>query len=471
MKHPLLAIALGSLVFLSACDKAEQTFTQDEIKTAETLRDNALNENVAYELLESLTTEIGPRMVGSENEKRSIAWAIDKFETLGFDKVYTEPVTVPRWLRGKAEASIISPYPQPMHITSLGHSVGTPDGGIEAEVIHFATLDDLKNAPEGAADGKIVFISNRMERAQNGSGYGKAVPARSTGAVEAAKKGAIAIIIRSIGTDNHRVPHTGMMRYADDVTRIPAAALSNPDADVMERQFERGKPVTVALNMENSFDGEFITQNVIGEITGSETPEEIVIIGGHLDSWDLGTGAIDDGAGVSITMAVGKMIADLPNAPRRTIRVIAFAAEEIGLFGGKAYMEQHRDNLDNLIIGAESDFGADRIYAFATNVREQALPAMAEIAAVLKPLGIEHTGNEAGGGPDISPLRAIGMPVANLYQDGTRYFDLHHTADDTLDKVDPEQLTQNVAAYVTFTYLMAQHQGKLSKIEATETQE
>lgn len=468
MKHPIIIMALSSLVFLSACDQVEPTFSKVEIETAETLRDNALVENSAYELLESLTTEIGPRMVGSANEERAILWAIDKFEKMGFDKVYTEPVTVTRWVRGAANAAIISPYPQPMHITSLGYSVGTPQGGIEAEIVHFPTLDDLKNAPDGAADGKIVFISNRMERSRDGSGYGKAVPARSTGAAEAAKKGALAIIIRSIGTDSHRVPHTGMMRYQDGVEKIPAAALSNPDADVLLRQIERGLPISFALNMENSFEGDFVTQNVIAEITGSEAPEEIVIIGGHLDSWDLGTGAIDDGAGIAITMAAGKMIADLPTAPRRTVRVIAFAAEEIGLVGGFAYADRHQDNLENLIIGAESDFGADRVYAFSTNVNEAALPAMAEITSVLKPLGIEYGDNEARGGPDLIPLKRAGMPVATLHQDGTRYFDLHHTADDTLDKVDPVQLTQNVAAYVVFAYLMAEHDGKLAKPTAQE---
>jgi hypothetical protein len=468
MKNLIKVALTSSLLILAACDSQDPIFSKEEIKTAQSLRDTALKENVAYELLESLTTEIGPRMVGSANEERAILWTIDKLISLGFDKVYTEPVTVPRWVRGAAEAKIISPFPQAMHLTSLGFSVGTADGGIEAEVIHFATLDDLKNASESAAAGKIVFISNRMERTQNGSGYGKAVSTRSIGAIEAAKKGAIGLIIRSIGTDDHRIAHTGMMRYQDDVPKIPAAALSNPDADLMERQFERGLPVSIYLNMENSFEGDFVTQNVIGEITGSETPEEIIIIGAHLDSWDLGTGAIDDGAGMAITMAAGKMIADLPIAPRRTIRVIAFAAEEIGLMGGKAYLERHKANIDNLIIGAESDFGADRIYSFATNVREQALPAMAEIAAILKPLGIEQGNNDAYGGPDISPLKGAGMAVASLYQDGTRYFDIHHTADDTLDKVDPEQLTQNVAAYVAFTYLMAQHSGKLAKIKTQE---
>lgn len=462
MSNITTALISASMLFLAACDQSEPYFSQDEINTAVNLRQQALENNQAYTLLESLTTEVGPRMAGSTGDAKAVSWAVAKFEELGFDKVYTEPVTVPIWIRGDARGEIIAPYPQPMHITSLGHSVGTPDGGIEAEIIHFANLEALQNAPDGVAEGKIVFISKQMERSQNGSGYGQAVPARSNGAVEAAKKGAIGILIRSIGTDNHRVPHTGMMRYDDEVTKIPAAALSNPDADLLLRQVERGEAVTVAFSLDNAFDGEIVTYNVVGEITGSVAPEEIIIIGGHLDSWDLGTGTIDDGAGVSITMAAGKIIADLPQAPRRTIRVIAFAAEEIGLYGGRAYAEAHKDEIDNIIIGAESDFGADRVYAFATNVREQGLPAMAEIADVLAPLGIEHKGNTGGPGPDIIHLNGAGMSVASLYQDGTRYFDLHHTADDTLDKVDPVQLTQNVAAYTVFTYLMAQHRDPLS---------
>lgn len=468
MNNIIKTILAASLLILSACDTSEPVFSAEEIATATALRDQALEANVAYTVLESLTTEVGPRPAGSVGEERSISWALAKFEELGFDKVYLEPVSVPKWTRGTASAEILSPYPQPMHVTSLGHSVGTVEGGIEAEVIHFATLQDLIDAPEGAADGKIVFISNRMERAQNGSGYGPAVQARSKGASEAAKKGALAILIRSIGTDNHRVPHTGMMNYEDGVEKIAAGALSNPDADMLLRQVERGVPVRVAFNMQNEFAGDVMSYNVIGEITGSEKPDEIIIIGGHLDSWDLGTGAIDDGAGVAITMAAGKIIGDLPVAPKRTIRVIAFAAEEIGLVGGRAYAKQHADNMENLIIGAESDFGADRIYAFATKVRGEALPAMAEIAEVLKPLGIEHTGNEAGGGPDILPLKSAGMAVASLYQDGTRYFDLHHTADDTFDKVDETQLKQNVAAYVAFSYLVAQYEGYLYIQKTTE---
>lgn len=467
MKNPIITLASLCLLSLSACDNSEPVFSAQEIETAVNLRDQALEANVAYTVLESLTTEVGPRPAGSAGDQAAVKWAIAKFTELGFDKVYTEPVSVPLWTRGAISAEILAPFPQPMHITSLGHSVGTPDGGIEAEIIHFSTLQDLVDAPEGIAEGKIVYISNRMERAQNGSGYGPAVQARSNGASEAAKKGAVAMFIRSIGTDNHRVPHTGMMRYADGVAKIPAAALSNPDADVLLRQVERGAPVSVAFNMQNEFGGDVLSYNVIGEITGSVTPEEAIIIGGHLDSWDLGTGAIDDGAGVSITMAVGKIIGDMAQAPKRTIRVIAFAAEEIGLYGGRAYATKYADDLDNIIIAAESDFGADRIYAFATNVREEALPATVEIAQVLAPLGIQHTGNQAGGGPDISPLKAAGVAVVNLYQDGTRYFDLHHTADDTFDKVDEAQLSQNVAAYAAFTYLVAQYEGRFN-IEAVE---
>lgn len=438
-------------------------FSNGDIDVAKRLRDDAMVGTNAYALLESLTTEVGPRLAGSEANQRAVEWAMVKFAELGFDRVWREPVTLPGWRRVSANARVLTPFPQPLRITSLGLSGSTPEGGVDAEIIHFDTIDDLISAPEGAAEGKIVFISNRMERARDGSGYGPAVRARGNGPAEAFAKGAVALVIRSIGTDSKRLPHTGSMRTNEPRPRVPAAALSNPDADLLVNMLSRGLPVTMHLDIQNEDLGEVTTSNIIGDITGSEAPDEIVLIGAHLDSWDLGTGAIDDGAGVAITLSAGARIAALAQHPRRTVRVVMFGAEEVGLYGARAYAVAHAEELSNHIIAAESDFGAGRIYRLSPAVGEAALPAMAEIAQVMAPLGIELGANDGDGGPDITPMFDAGVPAAGLDQDGTVYFDLHHTADDTLDKVDADALDQNVAAYVTFAYLAAQYDGRFTR--------
>jgi len=432
----------------------------DEEQLIENLRDQSLKSSLAYDLLESLTTEVGARMPGSPQDKLAVQWAKKKFSTLGFDKVWTEPVKFNPWMRGEESARIISPFNQNLHVTALGLSVPTPEKGVEAEVIHYETVEKLIAAPAGSAEGKVVFISRKMQRHRDGKGYGAVVKARAIGAIEAAKKGAIALVIRSVGTDSHRLPHTGMMRYEDKVNKIPAGAISNPDADLLLRVLKRGKPVTLKLKLLSKRLPEYTSHNVIAEMTGFSLPQEKVVIGGHLDSWDLGTGAVDDGAGVAITMAAAKLIGDSKQRPKRTIRVVLWANEEQGLVGAKAYARVHQDDLANHIVGAESDFGAGKIYGFASKVDPINQSRVEQMARLLKPLGIEYLGNNAGPGPDLIPMARLGMPVFSLKQDGSDYFDLHHTADDTLDKVKPENLAQNVAAYAVFAYLAANSEHK-----------
>lgn len=452
-----LSVLSLSLYFL--CQSAfanDVVFDSKTLDKAATLRDGALQKNEAYALLESLTTEVGPRMAGSPADAKAVAWAEQKFKALGYDKVTLQPVTFPVWQRGHEKAEVLSPFPQRLLITALGGSVGTDGKTLDAEVVEFASLDALKAAPENSLNGKIAFINKRMERFKNGSGYGPVVAGRGAGATEAAKKGALAIVIRSVGTDSDRLPHTGMMRYSNEVKKIPAAALSIPDADLLENMLKRGKPVILRLDIAAGLTGTYTSYNVIGEIRGREKPEEVVVIGGHLDSWDLGTGAVDDGAGVSITMAAGALIGQMKQAPRRTIRVIAFANEEQGLYGGKAYAESNKTNVANHQIGAESDFGAGRIYSFGAGVSDTVWPVIEQIGSVLAPLGIITEKGKGSAGPDIGPISELGMPWAELQQDGTDYFDLHHTANDTLDKVDPKALDQQVAAYAAFAYLSAE---------------
>ena len=465
MIKPTLFAALGGIYLLvnTSVSLAVEALTSTEIKHAEALRDTALKSPLAFDILESLTSEVGPRMAGTNKDAEAVKWGVNKLKALKFDRVWTEPVTFDRWVRGEETAAVIAPYRQPLKITALGGSVNTPDKGLTAEVAGFATLQALIDARPEDVKGKIVFINHRMSRHKDGRGYGPVVKGRGAGAVEGAKKGAVAVLIRSVGTDTHRLPHTGMMRYAEGVEKIPAAALSNPDADLLQRILDRKNAVRVKLEIGSRPDGRYTSHNVIGEITGSETPEEVVVVGGHLDSWDLGTGAVDDGAGVALTMAAAKLIADSGNRPRRTIRVILFANEEQGLNGAIEYAKVHQTDLTQHITGAESDFGAGQIYSFSSNVKQEAIPFVRQLGRVLKPLGIDYVDNKAGPGPDLIPLFRSGMSVFRLAQDGTDYFDLHHTADDTLDKVNPAALAQNAAAYAVFAYMTAQYSGRLDK--------
>jgi hypothetical protein len=449
-------LVLALCLAVSTAHAADAGLDKRALDNARTLAAAAGKGTDAYAIVESLTSEIGPRLAGSPAFDRAIDWAQAKFKALGYDKVYLEPVTFPTWERRHESGEILAPYPQRLVLTALGGSVGTGGKPLEAEVVEFATLDALKLAPLGSLTGKIAYISNRMERFKDGHGYGPAVAARS-GASDAASKGAVALIIRSIGTDSDRLPHTGMQHYAETGTKIPAAALSNPDADLLSNILRRGKPVTVRLDLDVGMTGQTKTAyNVIGEIRGRSKPDEVVVIGGHLDSWDLGTGAIDDGAGVAITMAAGAMIGRLDKAPKRTIRVIAFCNEEQGLFGGKAYAETHKAQLDLQQLGAESDFGAGRIYSFRAGTDAQAQPVLDQIGQLLAPLGIVYEKNTGGPGPDIGPFAAVGMPWAQLAQDGTTYFNYHHTANDTLDKIDAKAMDQQAAAYAVMAYAAAE---------------
>lgn len=422
------------------------------------LIEKALADDRAYEILESITTEIGPRLGGSQAEARARVWGAAKMKTMGFKNVRIETFEMPAWSRISESAAIVAPFPQALRVTALGNSVSTPDGGVTAQVVRFETLTELKGAPLTGIEGKIVFVDEKMTRTQDGSGYGVAVAKRSEATVEAAKRGALAAVIRSVGTDSHRNPHTGMMRTFEGAAVVPAAALSNPDADQLARALRLAKgPITMTLDLKTATAPSAPGGNVIGEIPGRT--DELIVIGGHLDSWDLGTGAIDDGAGIAITLAAAKLIDELGGKPGRTIRVVLWGAEEVGLFGAKAYAEAHKDELARHALAAESDFGAGPIWSMQTKFGEASAPTARLFAEALRGLGVGPGDNEAEGGADVSPLKEAGVPVLDLNQDGTDYFDLHHTPDDTLDKVDPEALKQNVAAWAAMLYVAAQTPG------------
>ncbi|GIU33185.1 peptidase M28 [Shewanella colwelliana] len=462
-------ILLSSIIFAAIIGCQHTPTTDRNQGVSAQLQQKALSSPLAYDIVESLTVEVGPRLPGSAQDLIAVQWAEEKLSNLGFDKVYKEPVQVPVWLRGEAKAAVVSPYPQPIVITALGGSVGTPEQGISAPIIRFATLAELKQAPPDDVAGKIVFIDHITPRFKTGKGYGITVGGRSKGAVAAAEKGAIAIVIRSIGTDHDRMAHTGMMRYQDGIPKIPAAAMSNPDADLLTLMLKRNPDVVLNLNMSPQNKGYATSYNVIGEVTGSSKPDEIVLIGAHLDSWDEGTGAIDDGAGVAIVTAAGHLISQLPQKPARTIRVVLYAAEEVGLVGGKTYAKAHQAELNNHYIAAESDFGAGPIYQIDFKVADGAFKDIQTLTASMAANGVAAGTNTASGGPDVSMLPSYGVPIASLRQDGTDYFDYHHTPNDTLDKIDPKALAQNVAAYAQFAYLMAQSNIELRPLPEPET--
>ncbi|WP_242165981.1 M28 family peptidase [Lysobacter sp. M15] len=450
----LLALFVASPAL--AQTPGQTTIPDAALQAASQLREQALADDTAWKVTESLTTEIGPRLAGSEADARAVEWARRKFEALGYDEVWTQPVTFPKWERRSEHGEVLGAYAQPLILAALG---GSPGGTVEGEVVRFDSLEALQAAPAGSLAGKIAFVDFAMERARDGRGYGTGSRVRGGGPSAAVRAGASAFLMRSAGTDSHRVAHTGITRFEEGLQPIPAAALSVPDAAQLSRLVARGATrVRVALDC--GWDGEYTSHNVIGEITGKRK-DEVVVIGGHLDSWDQGTGAIDDAAGIGITMAAGHLIGQRKDKPLRTIRVIAYANEEQGLHGGEVYAKSQAQSIASNQIIAESDFGAGRIYAFNTSSAKEgpAQRASEQIAEALAPLGIAYTPGEGGPGSDAGPSAALGVAWASLRQDGTEYFDLHHTPDDTLDKIDPEALAQNAAAYTVFAFLAAEADG------------
>jgi Zn-dependent M28 family amino/carboxypeptidase len=422
--------------------------------TAAALRDRALTDTTAWTVLEDLTTGIGGRPAGSPAMTRAKDWAVQTFTDLGFSNIRVEEFPKPSWTRGAESASVVAPYPVQLSIIGLGGTVPTPAKGVEAEIVVFRTYAAMLAAPEGSLKGKIAVVTQPMTRTQTGEGYGAAGVPRRAGASEAARRGAVAFLMRSVSTSDSRLAHTGLMRYADGLPQIPAAALGVPDAELLERLATRG-PVRVKLSLASTTNPNTVAWNISGEIKGSETPDEVIVIGGHLDSWDPGTGAIDDGAGIAITTAAAKLIGDLPKHPKRTIRVVMWGSEETG-GSSEAYIAAHKDETANMVIASESDLGADRIYTLMLPAGAAADPAFKELPGVLSPLKIFVARDPAPfGGSDTEGLQQAGVPVFTLRQDASRYFDLHHSADDTLDKVDPVQLNQNVAAWAALLYMIA----------------
>lgn len=422
----------------------------------------ALSNSHAFAFVRSLCDEVGPRLAGSPEDKAAVAWAQRTMRDMGLANVHAEPVKVTHWERGEAHAEILSPSRQPLTVAALGGSVSTPARGIEADVVEAENVAELKKLDDAAVRGKIVFLDPKTRRARDGRGYGESVGNRHAGAREAAAKGAVAFLLRSIGTDSDRLPHTGAKGKDDH--EIPALALAAPDAELLHRVLAEKKTVRVRLSNTSRTLPDAESANVVGEVPGRERPNEVVVIGAHLDSWDLGTGAIDDGAGVGIALETARVIAAMPDKPRRTVRVVLFANEEHGLEGAKGYAKAHAAEAGSIVVATEADFGADAVFSVSFRGDPAARDRFAALARALAPLGVARDDELAFAGADVTPLQALGVPVLELRQDGTRYFDFHHTANDTVDKIDPPTLALAAAAFATAVREAADMEGDFGRI-------
>ncbi|WP_374531588.1 M28 family peptidase [Novosphingobium sp.] len=443
MRNKIRAIALSALLLSTAANAAPPQ-----------------GSGTAWDILADMTTEVGQRLAGSPREAAAREWGVARLKTLGFSNVHIEPFTITGFVRGAESAELTAPYPQKLHITALGYSAPTPKGGLTGELVYFPTLDALKAAPEGSLRGKIVFVDHAMRANQDGSGYGPYGSVRRQGPGIASAKGAAGIVIRSVGTDSNRDPHTGVTSWPDGVKPIPAGAVSAPDANLIARIAGTGKPMTIALVLESHAQPNLPSGNVVADLPGRDPSLPPILVACHLDSWDLGTGAIDDAAGCAIVTSAA-LRAQEGGKPLRTIRVLWAGSEELGGFGGEAYAKAHAS--EPHAVAMESDFGAGRVWRVRVNFAESNQALGERVKTVLSPLGIVAGGDLAHGGTDVEPvISAQKLAVVDLDQDGTRYFDLHHTPDDTLDKVDPAELEQNVAAWTAVLQVIANEPGPIS---------
>jgi len=421
----------------------------------------ALTSTGAHDKLTYLCDRIGHRLSGSPGLERAVAWTAERMREEGVPRVWTDPVDVPHWVRGDVEeAVLVAPRIQPMAVTALGGTVATPDEGIEAEVLVAHDFDDLDAAGE-AVRGKIVLFHKPIEAGfRSEHGYGSAAGLRVEGPSRAAGLGAVGMLIRSLGTADFRLPHTGSLRYDEALPRIPSAAISAEDADQILRLTESGETVRVRLRLNARTLPDAPSHNVIGEIRGREKPDEIVVIGGHLDSWDAGCGAHDDGAGVVAVMEALRVLATMDRAPRRTIRGVLFTNEENGLRGGRDYAERYAGLVH--VAAAEMDSGGFAPRGYGVSGGEGAVDVLKRIVAPLAAIGADET-FDRGGGADIGPLAAQGTPLLSHVVESDRYFDYHHTEADTLDKVDPGDLQKNAAALAWLAWALAESEDTLPR--------
>ena len=389
---------------------------------------------------------------------------VEKFRQLGLD-ARLHRIMVPKWVRGRPEdIRITVPREIRLSALALGGSIGTGPSGLEASVMVVETFDELRDR-EDEAVGKIVLFNRKMGPDGEGGklGYGDVVSQRVAGAIEAARVGAVGSLIRSVGSADFRLPHTGMMRYQEGVPKIPHAAVSSEDADLIARFIARGKAVHVSMQLDCRDAGEVPSANVIGELRGRERPDEIIVIAGHLDSWDVGQGALDDGTGVVACIEALRVLKELDLVPRRTIRAVLYMNEENGLAGGNSYAADFAGDLERHVAAIEMDIGSFGVQGFGVSAGDGGVEMIRRIMKPLSVIGADRV-TPGGGGADIGPMRAAGVPQIGLRSDATRYFDYHHTEADTLDKVDPDKLAECAAALAHLSWALAESEAPLPRL-------
>jgi carboxypeptidase Q len=408
----------------------------------------ALGSAFAWQRLAVLTDSIGNRVSGSEALNRAIRWAADEMKRDGLENVHTERVMVPHWVRGAESAEIVEPAPHQMVMLGLGDSVGTPPGGIQAQVMVVHDFDQL-DEHAAQARGRIVLFNVPFTT------YGETVRFRAQGASRAARHGAVAVLVRAVGPPGLRTPHTGALQYAADLPKIPAAAITTEDADRIQRIAERGTQIVVRLKMDAHFEADAESANVVGELRGREKPDEVVVVSGHLDSWDVGAGATDDGGGCIVTWEALRIMKKLNLRPRRTVRVVLWTNEENGGRGGQAYRDQHRAELSRHVMMLESDGGVFRPLGFGFSGNDAARATVKTIATLLSGIAADQI-TPGGGGADITPsVQEAHIPAMALEVDGSKYFLIHHTPADTIDKIDPVEMAKCAAAVAVIAYVIA----------------
>lgn len=462
MKSLRIAVLLSLIIFTVVASVTAQSITQRYRDQVRQLIDASLTTDSAWSRLAYITDTFGPRFSGSQNLEDAIDEIVRMMQNDGFDTVYTEPVKVPHWVRGNESAKMISPRPRMLPMLGLGGSISTPPEGITAEVIVVDELDSVATLGERAR-GKIVLINQAFEEGRGPApfrGYSQTVRIRSMGAVESAKVGAVATLIRSVGPYGMQTPHTGSMAYVDGVPKIPAAAITIEDSEMIKRMTERGQKVVVTLNMEAQTLPDADSRNIIVELRGYEKPDEIVVMGGHIDSWDVGTGAMDDAGGCIVTWEALRLMKQLGLRPRRTIRVVFWTNEENGLRGANVYKNNRLAEVEKHVLAMESDSGVFSPEGFGFTGVNAAYAVINEIGQMLAPIGA-NTITRGGGGADISPLTREGVPSMGLTVDGTKYFWYHHTDADTIDKLDRDEVNRCVAAMAVMAFVVADMEERL----------
>jgi carboxypeptidase Q len=415
----------------------------------------ALADSAAYRRLVELVDRFGHRLSGSASLERAIDWIMAEMRKDGLDRVRGEPVMVPHWVRGEESAELVEPRAVSLPMLGLGGSIATPPEGITAPVLVVGSFDELQ-ARAAEARGRIVLFDVPF------TSYGQTVQYRQNGAIAAARVGAVASLIRSVASASMRTPHTGVMRYDSAVTRIPHAAITVEDAAMLHRMQERGERVVVRLRMSARTLPDAESRNVIGEIRGSERPDEVVVLGGHIDSWDVGQGAMDDAGGVVAAWEAVRLMRQLGLRPRRTVRVVGWTNEENGLRGGNAYRDAHAGELDRHVLAIESDAGVFRPLGYGFQGSDSALAVVRNVAGLLAGIGADSI-VAGGGGADIGPIMERGVPGMGLRVDGTRYFWYHHSEADTVDKLDPREVGLSVATLAVMAYVIADMPDRLPR--------